>query len=96
MCMIKKIIILFSLVLVFANIRTIAQKTNLSSKEFEKGIANADIQILDVRTQGEYNSGHIKNAFLADWTPIFIIYKAGKEVWRKKGMVSKEELLQQL
>jgi len=57
MCMIKKIIILFSLALVFANIRTIAQKTNLSSKEFEKGIANADIQILDVRTQGEYNSG---------------------------------------
>jgi rhodanese-related sulfurtransferase len=66
--MIKKITILFSLVLVFANIQTIAQKTDLSSEEFEKGIANADIQILDVRTQGEYNTGHIKNAFLADWT----------------------------
>jgi rhodanese-related sulfurtransferase len=66
--MIKKIIILFLLVLVFGNFKTIAQKTDLSSQEFEKGIANADIQILDVRTQGEYNSGHIKNAFLADWT----------------------------
>jgi rhodanese-related sulfurtransferase len=64
----KKMIILLSLVLVFANIQTIAQKTDLSSEEFEKGIANADIQILDVRTQGEYNSGHIKNSFLADWT----------------------------
>jgi rhodanese-related sulfurtransferase len=64
----KKIIILFSLVLVFANFKTIAQKTDLSSEEFEKGIANMDIQILDVRTQGEYNSGHIKNSFLADWT----------------------------
>ena len=64
----KKMIILFSVFLVFENIQTIAQKTDLSSEEFENGIANTDIQILDVRTQGEYNSGHIKNAFLADWT----------------------------
>ena len=64
----KKIIILFSLALVIANIQILAQKTDLSSEEFEKGIAIGDIQILDVRTQGEYNSGHIKNAFLADWT----------------------------
>lgn len=35
---------------------------------FEKGINNAGIQVLDVRTSGEYNSGHIKNALLADWT----------------------------
>jgi rhodanese-related sulfurtransferase len=64
----KKMIILFLLVLVFANFQTIAQKTDISSEEFEKGIVSADIQILDVRTQGEYNSGHIKNSFLADWT----------------------------
>ena len=28
--------------------------------------------------------------------PVFIIYKEGKEVWRKQGVVSKEELLAQL
>lgn len=45
-----------------------AQKQDISVTEFEKGIARKDIQILDVRTQAEYNSGHLKNAFLADWT----------------------------
>jgi thioredoxin-like negative regulator of GroEL len=28
--------------------------------------------------------------------PLFIVYKGGKEVWRKQGVVSKEELLKQL
>jgi rhodanese-related sulfurtransferase len=28
--------------------------------------------------------------------PVFIIYKEGKEIWRKQGIVSKEELLTQL
>ena len=36
--------------------------------KFEKGIAKPSIQILDVRTSGEYNNGHIKNSLLADWT----------------------------
>ncbi|MGH2552575.1 MAG: rhodanese-like domain-containing protein [Chitinophagaceae bacterium] len=36
--------------------------------KFEKGIARPGIQILDVRTPGEYNNGHIKNSMLADWT----------------------------
>ncbi len=36
--------------------------------KFEKGIARPGIQILDVRTSGEYNNGHIKNSLLADWT----------------------------
>ena len=35
--------------------------------KFEKGIAKSGIQILDVRTSGEYNNGHIKNSLLADW-----------------------------
>ena len=43
-------------------------KTSLSPGEFEKAIANKDsVQVLDVRTPGEYNSGHIANALLADW-----------------------------
>jgi len=44
-----------------------AQQTNLSVAEFEKGIAQNNIQVLDVRTPGEYQSGHLKNALLADW-----------------------------
>ena len=36
--------------------------------EFEKGIAGANIQVLDVRTAGEFKNGHIKNALQADWT----------------------------
>ncbi len=45
-----------------------AQKTHLSVQEFEKAIRQKDIQVLDVRTPGEYQSGHLPNAFLADWT----------------------------
>jgi rhodanese-related sulfurtransferase len=44
-----------------------AQQTNLSVAEFEKGIAQNNIQVLDVRTPEEYQSGHLKNALLADW-----------------------------
>jgi rhodanese-related sulfurtransferase len=40
---------------------------NLSPSEFEKGITRENIQVLDVRTAGEYKSGHIKNALLANW-----------------------------
>lgn len=45
-----------------------AQQTNLSVPEFEKEIAKSNIQLLDVRTAGEYQSGHLSNALLADWT----------------------------
>lgn len=44
-----------------------AQQTNLSVQEFEKVIAQSNVQLLDVRTPGEYQSGHLNNAFLADW-----------------------------
>lgn len=44
----------------------IANTINVS--EFEKEIANPNVQILDVRTAGEFQSGHIKNALLANWT----------------------------
>lgn len=44
-----------------------AQQTDLSVAQFEKAIAQSNIQILDVRTPGEYQSGHLKNTLLADW-----------------------------
>ena len=44
------------------------EKISLSPKDFETGITNPGIQVLDVRTMAEYQSGHLKNSFLADWT----------------------------
>jgi thioredoxin len=46
-----------------------AQNKNvLTADEFEKGITTKDsIQLLDVRTPGEFFGGHIKNALQADW-----------------------------
>jgi len=40
---------------------------NLSPAAFEKGIAQKNVQVLDVRTAGEYKGGHIQNALLANW-----------------------------
>ena len=59
----------FSLLL-FSMVSCKAQQDSsrkLSPDAFEKGISNADIQVLDVRTSGEYRDGHIKNSLLADW-----------------------------
>ena len=39
----------------------------LGPDSFEKGISQPGIQVLDVRTAGEFQGGHIKNALLADW-----------------------------
>ena len=57
--------VLFSSLLFSCTAQT---KTSLTADEFEKEITTkANIQILDVRTPGEFFSGHIKNALLADW-----------------------------
>jgi rhodanese-related sulfurtransferase len=39
----------------------------LSSAEFEKRINTHNPQLLDVRTAGEFQSGHLKNSLQADW-----------------------------
>jgi rhodanese-related sulfurtransferase len=44
-----------------------AQKTDLTVAEFEKAIDQDNIQLLDVRTAAEYQSGHLKNSLLANW-----------------------------
>ncbi len=47
---------------------TAQTKTNLTAHEFEKEITTKEnIQLLDVRTPGEFFTGHIKNALQADW-----------------------------
>jgi rhodanese-related sulfurtransferase len=56
---------IFSVTIFSCNAQT---NTALTASEFESGINTKDsIQILDVRTPGEYSSGHIKGALLADW-----------------------------
>jgi thioredoxin len=63
---------------------TAQTKTSLSADEFEKAIAKDSIQILDVRTPGEYASGHIKNTLLANWNDT-------KEFERRIAFVDKKK-----
>lgn len=44
-----------------------AQKTNLDVATFEKDLGTKKVQLLDVRTSGEFENGHLKNALQADW-----------------------------
>lgn len=39
----------------------------LNAQSFEKRIQNDNIQLVDVRTEQEFRSGHIKNALLMNW-----------------------------
>lgn len=39
----------------------------VSVDEFEKGLTQANIQLLDVRTAGEFRSGHLKGSLQANW-----------------------------
>lgn len=39
----------------------------ISSNEFQSAIQQSNVQILDVRSAGEFASGHIKNALQANW-----------------------------
>ncbi len=56
---------LFSVIIISCTAQT---KTALTADEFEKDITiRKNIQILDVRTPGEFFGGHIKNALQADW-----------------------------
>lgn len=41
--------------------------TNVDVANFEQAIAKGNMQLLDVRTPGEYQSGHLSNALLANW-----------------------------
>jgi len=66
----KKIVSNFSsIILLFIFFSCSAQpKSVLTADEFEKNMSGSvSVQILDVRSSEEYNSGHIKNALLADW-----------------------------
>ena len=63
----NKLILVISCLSLLTACKSNAQQTNLSVTEFEKAIIQNNIQVLDVRTPGEYQTGHLKNAMLADW-----------------------------
>jgi rhodanese-related sulfurtransferase len=63
----KKILAaVFSLAVISAYSQKTA--TVVSPDEFQKGSSATGVQLLDVRTSGEFNAGHLKNALWADWT----------------------------
>jgi rhodanese-related sulfurtransferase len=64
----KKIFLVILPAFVLAFCRLNAQEVKqLSADEFEKASNTENIQVLDVRTAGEYQTGHLKHALLADW-----------------------------
>ncbi len=59
-------VFLFSYIIPFAFLH--AQEVKLLSvDEFEKGAKASNVQLLDVRTAGEFKTGHLKHALQADW-----------------------------
>jgi rhodanese-related sulfurtransferase len=56
---------------------------NLTADEFERAVEKDSIQLLDVRTPGEYTAGHIKNTLLADWND-------EKEFYRRIAFIDKQ------
>ena len=65
----KFIILILFFTGTFSACNSIAQQSNnLSIDNFEKGVKEKNVQVLDVRTPSEFKSGHLKNAILADWT----------------------------
>lgn len=62
-----KIIAFFSLIIGMASCESEAQDGALNPAAFEAVIQKGNVQLLDVRTAGEFQSGHLKNALQADW-----------------------------
>ncbi len=61
----KRIILLLLTVTIFACGTTNSQSSSyqtINTTTFKQGIVDTTVQILDVRTDGEYTGGHIKNA----------------------------------
>lgn len=44
-----------------------AQTQDVNAEKFQADAKAANVQVLDVRTAGEYQNGHIKNSLQADW-----------------------------
>lgn len=56
------------LLLLLASCNSDAQSSKeVVADEFEQGLSGKEIQLLDVRTSGEYRNGHIKGSLQANW-----------------------------
>lgn len=62
----KKILAFFALSALLTSCQGNAQD-GLPPADFEKRIQAGQVQLLDVRTAGEFQSGHLKNSLQADW-----------------------------
>ena len=59
--------------------------TNVNAEDFEQALKKDSVQLLDVRTQEEFDEGHLKGALLAeanarlrkDW-PVAVYCRSGK------------------
>lgn len=60
-------IALFIYLFAFLSCVNVSSQDEISPAEFEKKINAQQSQLLDVRTAGEYQSGHLKNSLQADW-----------------------------
>jgi thioredoxin len=63
----KKIITFFSFSFLIACSSPAQQNNSVNSEQFEKGMSAEGVQLLDVRTAGEFNSGHLKGALQANY-----------------------------
>jgi rhodanese-related sulfurtransferase len=64
--MMQKLLSIFAVLFLVITQHVSAQQV-LGVDEFQAKISGKGVQILDVRTMSEYNSGFIKNALQADW-----------------------------
>lgn len=61
-------LIVVSVLFFFVSCNSGAQTVKeVSADQFEKDLQQGDVQLLDVRTAGEYRTGHIKKALQANW-----------------------------
>jgi len=63
----KKIFAFVFVIASFCSCNSDAQNAVIDTKTFEEAMNSGSYQLLDVRTAGEYQSGHLKNALQADW-----------------------------
>lgn len=61
------IIALTTLSLITLSCKSQQKSYSLTVPEFEKAVLGNNVQVLDVRTATEYNSGHLKKSLHADW-----------------------------
>ena len=63
----KRIILMLFIVLIASCKDQMAQSTIISVEEFKTMVLDKDVQLVDVRTQDEYNDGYIDDAINIDY-----------------------------